>query len=392
MLYQLESLIAFVGIILLASLIVTVLTQTVIALLNLRGKNLIWGLKRLVSQIEPSLKDDADAIVRKILGNPMISLEKKNKGFWSRFQRLPAVIRREEFSRLLIKLPESEDIKEFNQTTAAGLRALTAINPGELTKRLEALPENWRQAAENELKKVNVFIFEQFKTARLKIMELEAWFDNVVDRLSQRFTRHSKIIAVGAAVLVTLVFRLDSIQLLKQVSSNPELRTRLVTDIAEIQKIGDSVLGGPTSYDLAFQALKKEVPKFDAPTQSILSKESAEQWLQNKLPAGVTYEELQNKYDAALADVSKMKLGSLGNELATMNATLSQMSLQILGKGDVFSEHFWEFSKILGILITIVLLSLGAPFWFNVLKNLTNLRTRLMQNEEQERLKRQEEK
>jgi hypothetical protein len=121
------------------------------------------------------------------------------------------------------------------------------------------------------------------------------------------------------------------------------------------------------------------MPKFDAPTQSILSKESAEQWLQNKLPAGVTYEELQNKYDAALADVSKMKLGSLGNELATMNATLSQMSLQILGKGDVFGKDFWEFSKILGILITIVLLSLGAPFWFNVLKNL-------------ERLKRQEEK
>jgi hypothetical protein len=68
------------------------------------------------------------------------------------------------------------------------------------------------------------------------------------------------------------------------------------------------------------------------------------------------------------------------------------MSLQILGKGDVFSKGFWEFSKILGILITIILLSLGAPFWFNVLKNLTNLRTRLMQNEEQERLKRQEEK
>jgi hypothetical protein len=392
MLYQLESLIAFVGVILLASLIVTVLTQIVIALLNMRGKNLIWGLKRLVSQIEPSLKDNADAIVRKILGNPVISLGKENKGFWSRFQRLPAVIRREEFSRLLIKLAESEDIKEFDQTTAAGLRALTAINPAELTKRLEALPENWRQAAENELKKVNVFIFEQFKTARLKIMELEAWFDNVVDRLSQRFTRHSKIITVGAAVLVAVVFQLDSIQLLKQLYSNQELRIRLVADIAEIQEIGNSVLGGPTSYDLAFQALKKDVPKFDAPTQSILSKESAEQWLQNKLPAGMTYEELQKKYEAALADASKTKLGSLGNELATMNATLSLMSLQIFGRGNVFSKDFWGFSKILGILITIILLSLGAPFWFNALKNLTNLRTRLMQNEEKERMKRQEEK
>jgi hypothetical protein len=389
MLDQLEALIAFAGIILLASLIVTTLTQMVIALLNLRGKNLLWGLKRLVSQIEPSLTNDADAVVKRILGNPLISMEKEGRGLWGKFQRLPALIRREEFTRLLIKLAESEDIKEFNATTAAGLRTLTAINPAELSKQLNALPENWKQAAENELERANAFIFEQFKTARLKIVELETWFDHFVDRLGQRFSRHTKIVSIAGAIIVALLFRLDSIQLLKQVSSNTELRTRLVTRVDEIQKTADTVLGGPSSFDRAFQALQKGISGFSAPEKSTTSRESAEIWLNSHVPQGMSYDELQKKFNVALLDAYTQNTEVWGKELAASITTLGQLSLQIFGEEDVFSKGFWHFNKILGILITIILVSFGAPFWFNVLKNLTNLRTRLMQNEENERAKRQ---
>jgi hypothetical protein len=396
MLYYVDSLIAFVGVILLASLIVTVLTQMVIAVLNLRGKNLLWGLKQLISEIEPSLKDNAEAIVKKVLNNPMISMEKNGKGFWRKFQKFPAVIRREEFSRLLVKLAESEDVKEFGDAAAAGLRKLTAINPDELIKQLNALPTDWREAAENELKKVSSFIFDQVKTARLKIMELEAWFDHVVDRLSQRFARYSKIITVCGAVLVALLFRLDSIQLLKQISSDQELRTQLLANVAEIQEMGNTILGGPTSFDMAFQSLKSRHAKLNVPAQSILSRESAEQWLQDNPLQDAAYEQLSKEYETALTEASKTKLGTLGNELTKMNATLSQISLKVFGSGeinDIFRGSFWkQENKIIGILVSIVLLSLGAPFWFNMLKNLTNLRTRLMKNEEDERLKRQETK
>jgi hypothetical protein len=43
--------------------------------------------------------------------------------------------------------------------------------------------------------------------------------------------------------------------------------------------------------------------------------------------------------------------------------------------------------NLLGILITTAFLSLGAPFWFNSLKGLSNLRTVLAENERKETAK-----
>ncbi|MCJ7589185.1 MAG: hypothetical protein MUQ00_14980 [Candidatus Aminicenantes bacterium] len=395
MLYHLDSLIAFVSVILLASLIVTALTQMAIALFNLRGRNLIWGLKRLVVQIEPSLAEDADAVVRKILTNPLIFSGGELKGFWARFRRLPSVVRREEFSHLLVKLAESKDVDEFGKEAVQGLRALAAVDPEELKKikkQLDALPADWRAAVENELKKASVFAFDRFKAARLKIMELEAWFDRISDRMSQQFSRNSKIISVGLAVLVVVFFRLDSIQLLKRVYTDQELRARLVASVDQIRETGDAVLGGPTTYDMAFQALKGKVDDLKMPTQSILSRESAELWLQNNKPADMDYEELLSKYNLDLSEATKNKLGALGDALKTTGDRLSMLSMEIFGKGHVFRGMVSSWQSVLGRIISIILLSLGAPFWFNMLKNLTNLRTRLMQNEEKERLKRQEDK
>ncbi|MGD9200255.1 MAG: hypothetical protein PVI26_01725, partial [Chitinispirillia bacterium] len=70
----LEILIAFISVILLASLLVTIITQMVISLFNLRGKNLFWGLERLLSNLQP---DDNKGIIKNItegvLKHPLIS-------------------------------------------------------------------------------------------------------------------------------------------------------------------------------------------------------------------------------------------------------------------------------------------------------------------------------
>jgi hypothetical protein len=45
--------------------------------------------------------------------------------------------------------------------------------------------------------------------------------------------------------------------------------------------------------------------------------------------------------------------------------------------------------KFLGILLTSMLLSLGAPFWYNALKNLIRLRSLIAQKDDDQRLNRQ---
>jgi hypothetical protein len=39
----------------------------------------------------------------------------------------------------------------------------------------------------------------------------------------------------------------------------------------------------------------------------------------------------------------------------------------------------------LGVLVSVLFLSLGAPFWFNTLKSLTSLKSTVAQKEEEER-------
>ncbi|UCE08295.1 MAG: hypothetical protein JSW07_09850 [bacterium] len=71
MLEHVDALIAFSGIILLASLLVTVITQMINTGINLRGRDLLWGLKRLIGEIEPSLKEESDKLIRKILNRDL---------------------------------------------------------------------------------------------------------------------------------------------------------------------------------------------------------------------------------------------------------------------------------------------------------------------------------
>jgi len=60
---HLDTLIAYIVVMLGVSLIVTVLTQVVSASLGLRGTNLLWGIKALLKNIDPQLEAHAEALL-----------------------------------------------------------------------------------------------------------------------------------------------------------------------------------------------------------------------------------------------------------------------------------------------------------------------------------------
>jgi hypothetical protein len=374
---HIDALIAFTGIILVASLMVTIITQIVILVLNLRGRNLLWGVARLLQQIEPSLGDKAKEVARKILTNPLICRYKK---------RLPPVIRMEEFSDLLIKLAESKDIRKFDKNIQRTLKKLTKIDEKELAKQLEKLPVSLVTVSKKNLKKAQKEIFNYLKKARTKIGELESWFDNMNDRISERFALRSKIIALIGAILVAGILQLDSIQLMKQVFTDAELRSKLIVSADLLIERGGAIIGQRNVFDLSMDSLLETIPDFPDPLKSFSNRVSAEKWLEENLPEDQNLETVLATYRDIQKEITKERLDYLGDQVLLLNNDLNQMQLKILG--EKYSWKFWEwkFPKFLGILISIALLSLGAPFWFNMLKNLANLRTRLIQNEEKERL------
>ncbi len=377
MLEHIDALIAFAGIIFLASLLVTVLTQIAIVTFNLRGRNLFWGITRLLQQIEPSLDEKgAEEISKKILTHPLISRYTK---------RLPPVIRKEEFSELLIKIVESEDIEKFNKNIQDSLKQLIKIDPKELAKQLKDLKVT---VATNKLKEAQKEIFEHIKKARSKIVELESWFDSMTDRISERFSLRSKIITVIGAVIVTIVLQLDSIQVMKQVYTDSELRSKLIASTNLIMERGTYILGQRNVFDLSMDSLRSTIPGLPEPSIPFYNRVSAEKWLEQNLPETQDLDSLLESYRNIQKDITRKRLYYLGDQIVELNDDLANTRLEILGQNYTWELSQWEFPKFIGMLISIALLSLGAPFWFNILKNLTNLRTRLMQNEEKERLER----
>jgi hypothetical protein len=55
-------------------------------------------------------------------------------------------------------------------------------------------------------------------------------------------------------------------------------------------------------------------------------------------------------------------------------------------------KNEWDFSHFAGMALFVALLSLGAPFWFNLLKTLTNFRPAIAKNAEDEAKKEKEAK
>src|SRR5688572_21341750 len=106
---HIDVILSFVLIIAGVSLIITALNQAISALLGLRGSHLRWGLETLLSNIDPSLKDQARKISEEILKHPMIS-DSTFSGFSSRLTnrwRLATAIDKDELTGIIKLLAHS---------------------------------------------------------------------------------------------------------------------------------------------------------------------------------------------------------------------------------------------------------------------------------------------
>ena len=70
-LQHIDTVIGFVVVMLLLSMLITVLVQMVIAVLGLRGANLLWGVKTLLQQV--GVNKNAEDIAEAVLRHPAIS-------------------------------------------------------------------------------------------------------------------------------------------------------------------------------------------------------------------------------------------------------------------------------------------------------------------------------
>jgi hypothetical protein len=400
---HLDTVISFVVILTGVSLLVTTLTQMVSALLGLRGTNLRWGITTLIKQIDPNLGAQAAAISQAVLHHPLISdstLSRFDVGLIRRW-KLASTVRKEELIEILHKLAEAPSHEGAGQTTDAWqtqLRsALERLDRGPAENLVLAAPEI-RKLFPNDPATAEQVIAQMMASVEHLAGGINQWFDSVMDRVSQRFAVHARIWTIAFSLVVALALHLDAFKLLTQLSADAELRARLVTSADTLARKADEILvtsqNAPSAvYVAAMQQLVNSHPRELAGVgqpSGFHTLDGGKQWLEGQLKAAKTPdpEKWLQQYEEL---VPQAALRTAANDFQSI--LNDKLKFQLIP--DPYPTPFYNYwtpswLHLWGILASAALLSLGAPFWFNVLKKLSNLRPVLARKETESAEKKEE--
>ena len=179
-------------------------------------------------------------------------------------------------------------------------------------------------------------------------VQLEDWYEGVMHRTVGWYKRENQKILIGIALAIAIVFNADSIRIVKKLSSNPEARTQII-NLAEDYR--SQQLQSVDTLIMDSAALKVKALQFLA-----LAK---------------------NKQDSALL----YSIDSLNKQISTLVKGELQAAVSVLGLGwgdlpsDPGQAMTYLFKRLFGWAITALAISLGAPFWFDILNKVIKLRS-----------------
>jgi hypothetical protein len=389
MLAYLDTLIGFAIVMLVISLLITICTQIGSALVNHRGSNLKWGLKTLFANIDPKqfpkLTANAEAISHAVLTHCMISDSwfSGNKVAQAIGQRVPLLHQLFDRFRLATAIRSSElrDILQHlanNQFAEADKEVAAEIQKllGMTQAAANVATALGQQGAANTITAAGQTVQSAFVKAEADIPKLEKWFNSIMDRVSEKFVMYMRIWTVAFAVAFAAASGLNTVTLINDLYSNGAFRNALVGAGQQVLTSAGKVLDAKNSLGAQYvQVLKKamadaKVTPAAQPPDSIPTPAAVAAWIQGNVPAS-QQADVKQRFETASLPVSQAFVQSSIDDATKVSAIASSAGFGVL-------QNRWpknrSWSDYLGVLATAGLLSLGAPFWFNALKSLANLR------------------
>lgn len=207
---------------------------------------------------------------------------------------------------------------------------------------------------DNKIKQTLAPLVELAENKLDKTMEgMEKWYDEAMGRVTGWYKRYSQTFALILAIFVALVLNVDTFAMGKAIYRDQVLRSSLVAMAEDAAKQAGKTT--PTA-----DSKKPEVGKA-AP--AVIAEKTAE----NQPPAQVT-SDLEKRIQAINKDYQK---------ISSLNLPLG-WPLTAGGWPDmekIFdTSGLLNLTKILGILFTALMVSLGSNFWFELLNKLINMR------------------
>ena len=217
-----------------------------------------------------------------------------------------------------------------------GVTALSVISP-EVNQTLNALLLN-----------VEEYVSEGETNLAKARKNVERWFDDTMDRVSGAFKRYSQMMAMIIGLILALTLNVDSIDLTLYLWREPAVRQVLAQNAAD--------------FDLTPQELK------DNPEEALQNFRN--QFAGLSLPIGWGFSRVPS---AALSDPNCQLFPRQDREpdqafgIPVPGSNLCIVPPNTSNQGNLAI-------KLLGIFLTALAARQGAPFWFDILKRVVNLR------------------
>lgn len=220
----------------------------------------------------------------------------------------------------------------------------------------------------------------------------QRWFGSAQDRAEQWFQMHVRIVTIVFAILTAFLLQLDTGDIYRQLHDQPKLVDALVQSAPGLVEQGGKILdSSDTSAYRAYLLWLEKHPSFElkplpASGTAKAYHDALEALLKEKsvkpedTAAWLTdYDDLQTKGAEGFLQSRQKTVNTLKDDIEKTGFTL--VPAGFIARWDdpqrpsgFYSRlgQFWP--HLFGVLVTAGLLTLGAPFWFNLLKNLTSLR------------------
>ena len=262
------------------------------------------------------------------------------------------------------------------QMTAANVESwIAALETGRLKESLQAL----FTAVEGDV--------DRFKTA------VEGWFNDTMDRVSGWYKRFAQKWMIGIAFVLAAVLNVDTVRIVKELSNNPNLAKAVSAQAESYAKGNHPQL---SAEDLKTAHDEKE-KKIDAAKQALEEARKAADGgkvaaAQEQLDAAIGADAAEAAFQANLKALRETGI-PLGWDNPKLRQQLGLDRMEIPPTGtfwEVVAVPFWSawgYIKVVfthpgdflflcgGWLLTAVAASLGAPFWFDLLGKLINIRS-----------------
>ena len=191
--------------------------------------------------------------------------------------------------------------------------------------------------------------------------QLVDWFDEGMNRATRTFTQTMQKLSLLMGLVIAVFVNVDSLQLARSLWEDPALRDSVAAVAQQAVEAGtlEASMNASTSVSGTVSAQGVNLGLGDIAQEItddfVVAQTTVNELISLNLPIGWTYENLSElDADDELLELKMGHSNNIWNLLPWNNANWLGLVL----------------SKVVGLILTMIAVSQGAPFWFNILRRL----------------------